>query len=108
MTSRPKRSTGRKGSIALAHPIITSACETKRRLRLGWTVEVLFSLMSSDRPQPRPKTIQAHVVQFCVFVHRICLGSLLRIVGRLAGLFASIAPERITTRIASRWVLDKG
>lgn len=64
---------------------------------------------SQDRPQPRPKTIQAHAILFCVYAFRVCLGALVRLAVRLAALVATGAygpAARITTRVASRWVLD--
>ncbi len=97
--------------MLLASPVGTSVRESVRRFRLRWNVETLFNSWSQDRPQPRSKTIQAHVVLFGAYAARMSMGALLRIAERIRLLLdpgRTIPVARITSRVASRWVLDEG
>ncbi len=96
-------------SMAPSFPPGTSTRDAQRRYRVRWNVETTFNQWSQDRPQPRSKTIQAHAILFCAYAFRMCLGALVRLAVRLAALVATGAygaAARITTRVASRWVLD--
>lgn len=97
--------------MLLVSPARTSLRESIRRYRLRWNVEQLFNSWSQDRPQPRSKTIQAHVVLFGAYAARMSMGALLRIADRIRLLLdpaRAIPVARITSRVASRWVLDQG
>ncbi len=95
-------------TILLAFPVGTGAKLSRRLYRLRWHVETLFNLWSQDRPQPRPKTIHAHVVQFCAFAYRMCLAAALQFTERLraSSSVSGVAPARLTLRVAARWVLE--
>lgn len=82
-----------------------------RRSNLGKTWRGRSARPGRAAASPRLRTTQTRVVLFGTYAARTSMGALLRIAERVRlGLDPSraIPVARITTRVASRWVLNEG